>query len=213
MGSTKSREELIKEEDKRLMDIIEKKHGKTPEQLYQERDSRVRDTISLKQPDRVPVILRPGAFAAKYAGLPLSSMYYDHVAYREACRKTILDFEPDLTQAGDASSGEMMELLGTMHQRWPGGNLGPDIPYQFVEGEYMKAEEYQLFLNDPSDFMLRFYMPRIYGVFGPVSKLPAFRMTGGGAVAGIVGLLPVMSSANSVRFCAKPVRRSRKYAR
>jgi uroporphyrinogen-III decarboxylase len=31
-------------------------------------------------------------------------------------------------------------------------------------------------------------MPRIYSVFGPVSKLPAFRTTGGGAVAGIVGL-------------------------
>ena len=95
MASTKSQEELIKEEDKRLRDTIDMKHGKTPEQLYEERDRRVRDAIALRQPDRVPVILRPGAFAAKYAGLLLSSMYYDHAAYREACRKAILDFEPD----------------------------------------------------------------------------------------------------------------------
>jgi hypothetical protein len=30
--------------------------------------------------------------------------------------------------------------------------------YQFVEGEYMKAEEYDLFLMDPSDFIIRYYL-------------------------------------------------------
>ena len=188
MASDKSRAELLSEKDERLRDTIQQKHGKTPEQLYKERDGRVRDTIALKEPDRVPVILRTGAFAARYAGLSASSMYYDHAAYREACRRMVLDFEPDLTQSGDAGSGETMELLDTRHQRWPGGNLPPDAAYQFVEGEYMKAEEYDLFLNDPSDFMLRFYLPRLYGVLSPLSRLPAFRTMGGGGVGGVVSL-------------------------
>ena len=32
--------------------------------------------------------------------------------------------------------------------------------YQFVEGEYMKLEEYEDFFRDPSDFWLRIYLPR-----------------------------------------------------
>ncbi|MFC2014366.1 uroporphyrinogen decarboxylase family protein [Chloroflexota bacterium] len=160
---------------------IEKKHGKTVDQLREEREKRVNDAVELRIPDRVPVTIQTGVFAAKYTGLPLSAMYYDHNSYREACIKTILDFEPD-TGASMVlvNSGLVMELLDVRHQRWPGGNLPPDTPYQFVEGEYMKENEYDLFLDDPSDFILRYYLPRIYGILEPVTELSPFRdMIGG----------------------------------
>ena len=32
--------------------------------------------------------------------------------------------------------------------------------YQYVDGEYMTAEEYDEFIYDPSDFMLRKWAPR-----------------------------------------------------
>ncbi len=73
--------------DKKIVEEIERKHGKTPAQLFEERDKRVRDAIALKEPDRVPVLLGEGVFAAKYSGLPLSAMYYDLAAFRDACRK------------------------------------------------------------------------------------------------------------------------------
>jgi uroporphyrinogen-III decarboxylase len=169
------------EREKRLIAAIEKKHGKSVEELRQERDKRVIDALSLKEPDRVPVTINAGAFACKYAGLPLSAMYYDPAAYNEACLKVLLDFEPDSgSAAAGTNSGLMLELLDTRHQRWPGGNLPADMPYQFVEGEYMKAEEYDLFLNDPSDFIMRYFLPRIYGTLEPLSKLPPFRTLIGG---------------------------------
>lgn len=175
--------------DKKIMEEIERKHGKTPAQLFEERDKRVRDAIALKEPDRVPVLLGEGVFAAKYSGLPLSAMYYDLEAFREATRKALLDFEPDLCQAGvGGSSGETLTLLDTRHQRWPGGNLPPNVPYQFVEGEYMKVEEYDLFLSDPSDFTLRYYLPRLFGVLSPVSKLPPLRTLSSGGFPAIVSL-------------------------
>ncbi len=176
---------------KALKDQIETKHGKTAESLCDEREKRVSDAIALRLPDRVPVTIQTGVFAARYAGLPLSSMYYDHAAYREACLKTTLDFEPD-TGASMVlvSSGLVNELLGVRHQRWPGGNLPADTPYQFVEGEYMMAEEYDAFLDDPSDFIFRVYLPRIYGTLAPVSKLPPFRnMIGGMGFTGLLNLL------------------------
>ncbi|MBN2320721.1 MAG: uroporphyrinogen decarboxylase, partial [Acidobacteria bacterium] len=39
-------------------------------------------------------------------------------------------------------------------------------------GEYMKEDEYDLFLNDTSDFIVRRYLPRVYGIMEPTSKLP-----------------------------------------
>jgi hypothetical protein len=182
--------ENFQERLKRLKDEIEKRHGKTTEQLLDEREKRMNDAIELRIPDRVPVTIQTGVFSARYAGIPLSSMYYDHAAYREAMLETILDFEPD-TGASMVlvSSGLVNELLDAKHQRWPGGNLPADTPYQFVEGEYMKADEYDLFLNDPSDFIFRYYLPRIYGTLAPVSKLPPFRnMVGGMGFNSILGI-------------------------
>jgi hypothetical protein len=183
-ASMRQRLETLKQE-------IEKRHGKSTDELLEEREKRVNDAIELRVPDRVPVTIQTGVFSARYAGIPLSAMYYDHAAYREAMLKTVLDFEPD-TGASMVlvNSGTVMELLGTKHQLWPGGNLPADTPYQFVEGEYMKAEEYDLFLNDPSDFIFRRYLPRIYGVLSPIEKIPAFRnMIGGTGFAAIIEML------------------------
>ena len=189
MATVKSREET-REREKRLIGEIEKKHGMTVRQLYAEREKRVTDAIELREPDRVPVTINVGAFAARYAGLTASAQYYDHAAYREACKRTIIDFEPDTGAAtAQINSGLVMELLDTRHQKWPGGNLSDDAPYQFVEGEYMKADEYDLFLSDPSDFMFRHYLPRLYGTLAPFSKLPPFRtMVGGTGFTAILGL-------------------------
>ncbi len=169
---------MVADRDKtqRLVDEIEKKHGKSIQQLVEEREKRVKDAIELREPDRVPVMIGTGVFAARYAGLTASSMYYNHAAYREACKKMLLDFEPDDTMVrGAGSSGLVMELLDEKQYRWPGGNQPDDLSFQFVEAEYMKAEEYDIFLEDPSDFVLRYYLPRVYGLLAPLPKLPPLR--------------------------------------
>ncbi|MFC1874255.1 uroporphyrinogen decarboxylase family protein [Chloroflexota bacterium] len=152
---------------------MQKKTGKSPEELYEEREKRVRDTIGLKEPDRVPVVMGMAYFAAKYTGLPPSAAYYDTVAWKEAIKKTVLDFEPDLYRVESAvNSGFVLEALDAKQTRWPGGTLPPDTTHQFVEGEYMKEDEYDLFLADPSDFVMRYYLPRVFGALQPLSKLP-----------------------------------------
>lgn len=179
------------EREKRFIDEIEKKHGKSVEQLREEREQRILDAMALKEPDKVPVTIHGGGFAANYAGIPLSSMYYDPTTYTEACLKVLIDFEPDSGgAAAGTNSGYMLELLDPRHQRWPGGNLPPDVAYQFVEGEYMTADEYDLFLSDPSDFIIRYYLPRLYGTFEPLTDLPSFRdLIGGLGFGGVIALL------------------------
>jgi hypothetical protein len=179
----------LRQKIKRLKGEIEKRNGKTVEQLRVEREKRMNDAMMLRMPDRVPVTIQTGVFACRYAGIPLSAMYYDPVPYWEACVKTIVDFEPDtgnITAAG--TSGLVNELLDPRTQRWPGGNLPADVPYQFVEGEYMKEEEYDLFLSDPTDYLLRCYLPRIYGTLEPLSKMPPIRGMVGGFFGGMIGM-------------------------
>ncbi|MFC2021273.1 uroporphyrinogen decarboxylase family protein [Chloroflexota bacterium] len=158
---------------KRARDEIEKRTGKTPEQLYAEREKRVTDTIQLKVPDRMPVYLR-GAFAARYAGISPSARFYDRAAYRDAYIKTILDFEPDVMfgDSGTGPSGLAMEKLDTKQYQWPGGPLRPDQPAQFLEMEIMKEDEYDLFITDPGDFILRYYLPRVWKALEPIGNLP-----------------------------------------
>jgi len=179
------RERLIKAKEE-----IERKNGKSLAELYLEKEQRIADAVQLKMPDRVPVTIQTTVFAARYAGVPLSSMYYDHNTYRMASLLTALEFDADTGGVGlFANSGTIMELLGTRNAAWPGGTLPPDIPYQFVEGEYMKQDEYDLFLNDPSDFVLRYYLPRVYGLLAPLPKLPPFRdMIGGFGIQGIASI-------------------------
>jgi len=187
MATTKSAALDFEKEGIEIRAEIEKKHGKTPEQLFAEREKRVIDAVELRESDRVPLTLGEGVFAARYAGLPVSAMYYDLAAYRRACRKMILDFEPDLCQGGVAGvSGTTLALLETQHQLWPGGNLPENVPYQFIEGEYMKPEEYDIFLNDPTDFTLRYFLPRLYSALAPISKLPPIRAFSGAGLTGIV---------------------------
>jgi hypothetical protein len=176
MSSVNLKKESRAAREKRLKQAIEAKHGKTVTELYTERLGRLKQTIALNEPDRVPVQLIPGVFAARYAGLTASAMYYDHAAYREACLKMILEFEPDLSWATQAiGSGPVLELLDAKQQHWPGGNLPADVPMQYVEGEYMKPEEYAVFLEDPSDFVLRYYLPRACGILAPLAALPSPR--------------------------------------
>jgi hypothetical protein len=155
---------------KRDRDEIQKKTGKTPEELYEEREKRVRDAIQLKEPDKVPWVLVGG----DEANVIPSASYYDPAAYRAAVRNSVLKAEPDLHGATPVStSGLALEALDPRHMKWPGGTLPANIPFQSIEQEYMKADEYKFFLADPTDYVLRYLLPRAFGTLGSLAKLPS----------------------------------------
>ena len=47
------------------------------------------------------------------------------------------------------------DALGIKQVRWPGGDLPDTLGFQFVEGEYRAADEYDEFLAEPNGFTLR----------------------------------------------------------
>ena len=175
-------------DEKKLIAEIEKKHGKSVDELRTERERRVKDAMALREPDRVPVMLNPGVFGARAAGLPAKVVWYDLPAAWQAARKILLDYEPDIGGIGvAASAGSVLDLLEIKNYRWPGGPLADDAEYQFVEGEYMKPEEYDIFLNDPSDFVLRYYLPRVTGILAPMTRFPPMGALREGGLTGFLG--------------------------
>jgi hypothetical protein len=172
----------------KLKNRIEQKTGLTAAQLYEEREKRVRDCIELKQPDRVPTWILPDP--VRFCGLPRAAEYYDAANWGQALKYNTLCFEPDLYMGGFGSSGATWDTLGVKNRLWPGGPLPPDYEYQFIESENMKEDEYDHFLSDPSDFIVRRYLPRIYSNLAPLAKLPPLHTL----FNGFEGLLPLLTS-------------------
>jgi uroporphyrinogen-III decarboxylase len=143
---------------------------------YQARLARIIDAIQLKEPDRVPCFLPAGQFPAFYAGISVRTAMYDYQAMKRAWLKFLYEFEGDTFSGPGMGSGRVNEILKVKSMKWPGHGLPDSAPmHQFVEAEYMKADEYDLLLNDPSDYCLRYYIPRTTGAFEPFEKLMPFR--------------------------------------
>ncbi len=142
-------------------------------ELYRQREKRVHDAIQLNVPDRVPIIVLFSFFPARYCGMTAQDVMYDPESLMDAQLKTVRDFQPDMDQNPFAVRflGPMLDVLDFKLLKWPGHGVEPDSSYQFVEGEYMKAEEYDHFLSDPTDFMIRRYWPRVCGSFAGLEKL------------------------------------------
>ena len=139
-----------------------------------EREKRVADAVSLRKPDRVPIVVLFGSFICDYAGITRRDYLYNAEAAYEANYKTVIELQPDLAPHV-RTFGSILEILDFKQLKWAGRDFSDDIDFQFVEGEYMKADEYDAFLYDPTDFMLRYYWPRIFGKLKFFGDIPPLR--------------------------------------
>jgi hypothetical protein len=146
------------------------------EDAYKERAQRIADVIQLRIPDRVPVVPSFGMFPYLDNGLTCKEAVFDYEKAHRAAMKTLEQFEPDMfLGSGYAFPAPMFESLGYEQVRWPGHEIPEHYVYQFVEKEYIAAEAfYDHFLDDPSDFMLRVYLPRVCAKLKPLGIIRPF---------------------------------------
>jgi hypothetical protein len=145
------------------------------EKAYKERVTRLSRALQLKKPDRVPCILPSGNFPAYYAGTDLRTVMYDYDELKRAWRKFLHEIGDMDTYFGPGMipPGKSLEVVGYKLYKWPGhGISGNTTTYQCVEDEYMKADEYDALIKDPSNFWLRIYMPRVFGALKAFPQLP-----------------------------------------
>lgn len=140
------------------------------EQAYKERTQIIKDAVQLKKPTRVPICPNIGFYPFAYAGVTTEQAMYDTERLSFALSKFHEDFLPDsLASAPIYGNGKIFDMLDYKVYRWPGHGVRSSSPYQCIEGEYMKAGEYDLFINDPSAYFARFYLPRAFGALDGLS--------------------------------------------
>jgi hypothetical protein len=155
--------------------------GDNIQQLYLERRQRIMDAVALKKPDRVPVSISFSYFPAKFTEeVTAKDAWYDFKKWKAASFKTLDYYEPDNAGFTTNNSGVVLEAIDNKTMVWPGHGVSVHHSHQFVEGEYMKEDEYDLFLNDMTDYLIRYHLPRTNGLLAPLSHLPAMTSLLGG---------------------------------
>lgn len=169
------------------------------EAAYKERTQMYKDVVQLKKPSRVPIAPAIGFYPFQYAGVTAEEAMYDYDKLGYGLKKYHADFLPDsLASAPIYGAAKIFEILDYKLYRWPGHGIPNTTPYQCIEAEYMKADEYDHFLRDPSDFFMRAYLPRVFGALGgwpmlsPLTDVLELPFLGGYMVP--VGLPPVQES-------------------
>jgi hypothetical protein len=179
----------------------------TGKQHFDERQRRIQDAIQLKVPDRVPVWLQDaGYFPAKYVGITCEEALFESHKLYAAYKKTLIDFDLDMYFGPGQSirtPGGALETVDCKLLKLPGRGISPLHSHQFVEGEYMKAEEYDELIDDPVDFAIRKYLARVYGVLKPLENLPPLHLLLAGyasmAITPVFALPEISAAFESVR--------------
>ncbi|MFC2070698.1 uroporphyrinogen decarboxylase family protein [Chloroflexota bacterium] len=159
-------------------------------EAYRERVQRLQAVLLMKEPDRVPVSLMGGNFPIYYGGSTLYKAMYDYEDLCRAWRKFFYDFinDTDTFSGPGIYSAKVFEAIDYKMYKWPGNGLATDVEmFQFVEDEYMRADEYDDFIQDPSDYALRVFMPRTVGALEPLKNMVPFAsIMGMGSAVGFV---------------------------
>jgi uroporphyrinogen-III decarboxylase len=166
--------------------------------LYKDRERRVTEAIRLKKPDRVPLVSATELFFIRSAGLTIAEAMYNYDKMAAAWKTSMKRYNWDMAPLQHAiRSGSVMELLGMKTFKWPGHGLPENSSYQWVEREYMLADEYDDFLKNPADFTIRKLMPRMASALEPLEKLPPITWMAAGYT--LLGMLPTIAGSSAIQ--------------
>jgi hypothetical protein len=169
--------------EERLADRIDKWRNpdipfKSPEAAadYKARVDRILAALNLEKPDRVPIRLNTGFWPAKSAGMTPYEAMSQPARAAQAWKDFNLKFQPDASvdPLHNTVPASMFANLDYKLYAWPGHGVLESASYQYNEKEWMLPEEYDHLISDPSDYMLRTYLPRTVGAlagFGNLSSL------------------------------------------
>jgi hypothetical protein len=147
------------------------------EKAYRTRVQRQINVYNVTEPDRVPVNLPVGNLPLRMFGVTAYDAMYDIEKAIQATAKFNEKYAEELeyTAGFFYSPGQVLDLLDYKLYAWPGHGLAKNgTSWQFIEGNYMRDDEYDDLIRDPSDFWIRTYMPRIFGALEPLKMFQPF---------------------------------------
>lgn len=143
------------------------------ERLYQERLARYTTALRNGMPDKVPIRPFVAEFTARYAGYTAQEVTHDYELAFAAARKCAADFD------WDAVVGNMVyvwtgltQAIGLTYYGVPGVDLPPNTGFQYreppAEHAFMREDEYDALIEDPTGYLLNTWLPRVSADVVPI---------------------------------------------
>ena len=153
---------------------------KDNEQLYIERLGRYTAAMRNEKPDKIPIRPFVAEFTAKYAGYTCQEVTHDYNKAFAAVRKCAADFD------WDAVVGNMVyvwtgltQAIGLKYYGVPGIDVPADTGFQYreppEEAAFMKPEEYDQLIEDPTGFLFNVWLPRVSADVSEIGQPASYR--------------------------------------
>jgi hypothetical protein len=135
-------------------------------ELYNQRLNRYVTAMRNGQPDRVPIRPLAAEITAKYAGFTCQEVTHDYRKAFEAVIRCCRDFEWDAVVPNMVYVWTgLTQGAGLRYYGVPGIDVGPDVAFQYREPSerdaFMKREEYDDLIADPTRFLYETWLPRV----------------------------------------------------
>lgn len=143
------------------------------EGLYQERLDRYTTAMRNEQPDRVPIRPFVAEFTGTYAGYTCQELAHDYELAFAAARRCAADFEWDAVVPNMLATWTgMTQAMGLRYYMTPGIDLPADVGHQYreppPEEAWMKPDEYDALIEDPTGFLYNVWFPRVSKPLSPI---------------------------------------------
>lgn len=150
------------------------------ESLYQLRLARYTTALRNGTPDCVPIRPFVAEFTARYAGYTVQEVTHDYELAFAAARKCAADFD------WDAVVGNMVyvwtgltQAIGLTYYGVPGVDLPASTGFQYrepaPEAAFMKSDEYDALIADPTGYLLNTWLPRVAADVAPIGSPSTMR--------------------------------------
>ena len=133
-----------------------------------------------EKPDKIPIRPFVAEFTAKYAGYNCQEVTHDYTKAFDAVLKCAADFDWDAMVANMVYVWTgLTQAIGTKYYGVPGIDVPPDTGFQYREPPedkaFMKPEEYDQLIEDPTGFLFNVWLPRISTDVEPIGEPTTFR--------------------------------------
>jgi len=150
------------------------------EQLYAERLKRYVTAMRNEKPDKIPIRPFVAEFTAKYAGYTCQQVAHDYEMAFAAARKCAADFDwdaivPNMVYVWTG----LTQAIGLKYYGVPGIDVSPDFGFQYreppEEQAFMKPDEYDALIEDPTGFLFNVWLPRVSADVSAMGEPTSFR--------------------------------------
>jgi hypothetical protein len=154
--------------------------AKDMEQLYAERLKRYVTAMRNEKPDKIPIRPFVAEFTAKYAGYTCQEVTHDYEKAFAAARKCAADFDWDAVVSNMVYVWTgLTQAIGLKYYGVPGIDIPPDTGFQYLEPPeekaFMKPDEYDQLIEDPTGYLFNVWLPRVSADVGAIGEPTSFR--------------------------------------